>query len=129
MSIQNNTTALQALLEQVNALPNASSGGTVEIVTLTIYNNLDYTGVRCLYYNGTELITGEFGDSEKYITINLAKNSIFYFAPDSIYGYDVELLNGDVRSIDSSTAGLVGYLVASSDATFNIVERSGGLEG
>lgn len=130
MSIKNNTTALQALLEQANALPDAGSGGTVETVTVTICCALGDTQGQVKYFNGTELTEFYFEDFEtENLTISPVKNSIFYFMPESLHTVTVTLLDGDIRTAEPYSPGLYGFLVASSDATLNIEERTGGLEG
>lgn len=74
--LENNTTSLQAILETVNNLPNASGGGSVETCTVVIDIIAPIQGGVEAYYIGDGMTLQSTDISMMGVTINVVKNTM-----------------------------------------------------
>lgn len=119
-NLQNNTTSLQAILEQVNGLPENSGGSSVETCKITIVNNGDST-VTVYYtsFDNNALCVGEAcvegaGDMR---TINVVKNTPVTALYESILDYIDLAYEGDIT---------VKYYTCLNDFSLVVSSQSGG---
>lgn len=116
--IEKNTTDLQAILDAVNALPDAGGGGGIETATVTIGAGV-YSSIIICYVdssgNAATVTTGETGN-QNGLTLTVMKKSLIAFTQgyNLTNGYSVVGVSGGVSRIDNGI-----FFVASSGTIFD----------